>query len=163
MHSKSITALILLSLSSLSFAAVEEPNNTAKNIEVIEVIDKFTKPQLEKIALQAKLDMYETFNTYNTVREYRVICEPTAKIGSQIKRQHCEPVYYTNKFAEMSAAFMLGSPKLAPTQSQVLFAVKQKKKQADSHLLVLANKHPDLKLKLERYAKAKATIELAPL
>lgn len=163
---KLFTAFILLTLSSFSFAAMVEQKKVDNDVEVIEVIGKFTAPQLEKIALQAKLDMFETFNKYNTIYEFKVVCEPKAEIGSHIKRQHCEPVYYKNKFTELTRnVFLDDKIKLGrnPTQSKVIFEVQRKKQQADDHLIALANKHPDLKLQLERYAKAKAAYELKRL
>mmetsp|Transcript_36164 Transcript_36164/g.46895 ORF Transcript_36164/g.46895 Transcript_36164/m.46895 type:complete len:173 (+) Transcript_36164:61-579(+) len=158
-----ITGLILLATSSFSFAAMVEQKKPDSNVEVIEIIGKFTAPQLEKIALQAKLDMFETFNKYNTINEFKVICEPRAEIGSHIKRQHCEPMYYKNKYQELTQAIFVDHKiRLGrnPNQSRVLFAVQKKKQQADDHLIALANKHPDLKLQLERYAKAKTAFEL---
>lgn len=161
-----IFSIFSLSVFLISTNVLAETKNSSENsvdIEVIEIIGKFSKARLGKITIQAELDLYEKFNSYNDIFEFNVICRPKAKVGSHIKRHHCEPVYFKNEYVMRNQNMFL-NPGIDfsrhPSDLEVWYAVKNKRKKSEKHMIALADKHPDLKLSLERYIKAVRAYEL---
>lgn len=158
-----LSAVGLLAFSNAGFSAMVEDKKADDEIEIIEVIGSFSAPQLQKIADQARFDFYETFNKYNENKEFKVICRPKAQIGTRIKENYCEPAYFKSKYLDMTQAMFLQAtfrPERLPSYSDIAFAVKAKKKEADAYMVALAAEHPELQKSLERMVKARRVLDI---
>lgn len=149
-------------LGSLGVVAQEEKTvNVAKDVEVIEVVAQFSKAQWKSISEHAKVDFYALFNKYNTIDKFKMVCKPTAPIGSKIKRNICEPQYFRTALAEDTQITSLMSGGMSASDNQkVVMLTKELKQESDAHMEALINEHPDLRKKFMYYAKAKRLSEL---
>lgn len=157
--------LLVLTLSMMKTSQAYQTSEMEKvDTEVIEVIGKFSKVQLESIAEQARYNYFQTFNKYNDIEKFRVICRARASIGSHIKQMECEPQYLKMKRREyISKVFgMPGQVNLSryPSESKIAWAVQQDDQDAKAHALDLANKHPELMESMHMMAKAQRAYEI---
>lgn len=136
------------------------------DIEVIEVVGRFSKAQWKQIAESAKVDFYDLYNKFNTIKKFDVECKLTKAIGSNIKRNVCEPVYFKQAFYHETqvAVRSSGRPGLdlrrLPSAEKMLFLTQQMKEESDAHMEALIEQNPSLRKKFEFYAKAKMASEL---
>ena len=156
----------ILGLTCTTVFAMNTQGTNEQDIEVIEVVGQFSKAQWQRIAESAKVDFYELFNEYNDIEKFRMVCEPTRKLGSHIKSQVCEPIYFKDEmYKQTQIAMAMGSntginPNRIASPADAAIYTKETRKEADAHMEKLINMHPDLRKKFKYFAKAKAASEL---
>ena len=164
---KAVFLLCSALLSSHAAFAMNTQGVDEQDVEVIEIIGQFSKAEWGKIADQAKIDFYALYNQFNDIEKFRMVCRPEKQIGSNIKRNVCEPMYFkdamlkeTQLAAAANASPIIDLNRLPAVHARVLQMTKQTKVEADQHMEKLINEHPDLRKKFEYYAKSKMASEL---
>jgi hypothetical protein len=164
----SMMLIIPLVLLSHVASAKNTQKSSQEDMEVIQIIGQFSAAKWGQIAEQAKVDFYELFNQLNTIEKFRMVCRVEKTIGSNIKRNVCEPMFFKhamfnrtqndiNNGSTNNGSIRISS---APNSDDILFLTTSTKEAANAHMEQLIMEHPDLREKFSFYAKAKKSAEI---
>ena len=148
MNTEAKTFVLLLILLSADAGGQPEQSDTEQEVEVVEVVGK----RLQELRFQiedARLDIYDIFNSLNTDDEFDVHCEGRKETGSLIKHTICEPAFVSmllentarTAFLDRNANGRPGSSSIAPL---VQGGIAQKNLQLRDKMVELANKDAEL-------------------
>lgn len=167
MNIEARTLFVLLSLLAADTGAQSVETDTEQPIEVVEVVGQ----RLQELRFQiedARLDIYEIFNSLNTDDEFDVHCEGRKETGSLIKHTICEPAFVgmalentaRAAFLDRNANGLPASTSIAPLAQG---GIAQKNLQLRDKMVELANKDAklqsailDLQQLMAEYAEATA-------